>query len=205
MTVETRYEIRDATLQPVHLRDLIRYSYSGDGEGDALPKRRKTFAFSAIRGDFVLVARQANREVLSVRPGSLRLVKPTDDAWRLRVRLLTAISLLGALSTSFTANYLRTIHADLLSWVVSISIIATVLIPIAHFEEAAIWPILAWRSVEPGLELQLRSVAYGRFGHTLLAATDGKELKVTVYGSRKRLTKALEVLREPIGLPTIRR
>ncbi len=169
-----------------------------------MPKRRKTFAFSAIRGSFVLIARQADREVLSVRPGSLRLVKPTDDAWRLRIRLLSAVSLLGALSTSFTANYLRTIHADLLIWVVALSIIAAVVYPIARYEETAIWPILARRSVEPGLELQLRSVAYGRFGHTLLAATDGKELKLTVYGSRKRLTKALEVLREPVRLPTIR-
>jgi hypothetical protein len=76
-------------------------------------------------------------------------------------------------------------------------LILAVFYPVGMFEEKVIWPVLARRSNGASSQLQLKSVRLGRFGHTFEVAEGGSEFRLTVYGPRRRVERALSLLPRP--------
>lgn len=159
--------------------------------------RGPCYAFPATRGDFSWRVKPDRRELLEIRPGSFRLVRVTADGWRLRVQRLQAVTIIVAVVASAVFLYLQSVNAAWFLYLLGAVIMFAVFYPPIRLEERGVWVAVAQMAVEEPQDFKLKSVEYKRLGHTVVVASDGGELMLTVYAPRRRLREALDLAAAP--------
>lgn len=164
-------------------------------------------AASVARDRFLLradVEGYSYRDILEVRPGSVRLVHPAEDTRR-TVKIVTTLVVLGYLFVVVFAFYPLVYGLALLAATQFVFIVAVVVFFVVMFGgmiAVALWwenqalPILADHPTRT-LDLQvLESKSFGTFQEVRAGSTEG-EVRLTVQGSRRRLADAFRLAAEP--------